>query len=338
MRVGSNPLKDKINEKSNYTHQVIIPVYIPNQEGYFKDSFKIFQFCLQSLFKTVHEKTFITIVNNGSCLEIKEYLNELFSTNRIHELIHSENIGKLNAILKGLAGNCIELVTISDADVLFLSGWQNESVKVFNHLPKVGVVGITPQFYTYRSNCNNIILENLFKSKLKFLPVKNPRALIQFYDSLGWKRDYNQAYLQYSLSYEITNDFYVIVGSGHFVATYRKDIFEQIISYVGYKMGGTSEKYLDDISLNKNYWRVTTSDNFAYHMGNTIEEWMNIEVNNQKESKNNIIVEEFSGRNEISSLEYFLINKLFRKIITQKNIKKLFYRMKGLPHDMINDY
>lgn len=338
MRIGSNPHKDKINEKSNYTHQVIIPVCIPNQEAYFKDSFKIFQFCIQSLIKTVHEKTFITIVNNGCCKEVKEYLDQLLFVNTIHELIHTENIGKLNAILKGLVGNNIDLVTISDADVLFLSGWQNESIKVFNHLPKVGVVGITPQFYTYRSHCNNIIFENLFNSKLKFLPVKNPNALIQFYDSLGWKRDYNQSYLKYALSYEITNDFFVIVGSGHYVATYRKDIFEKIISYLGYKMGGNSERYLDDIPLYKNYWRVTTSDNFAYHMGNTIEEWMSIEVDLQNGSRENIALKEIPRKNEISWIKYFFINKLFRIIITQKNIKKLFFKMKGLPSEMINDY
>jgi len=38
MRIGFNPHKDKIQEVSEYVHQVIIPVYIPNQEGYFKDS------------------------------------------------------------------------------------------------------------------------------------------------------------------------------------------------------------------------------------------------------------------------------------------------------------
>ena len=286
----------------------------------------------------MHNKTFITIVNNGSCSDVKEYLDELFSLNKIHELIHTENIGKVNAILKGLVGNNIELVTISDADVLFLSNWQYETIKVFNHLPEAGVVGIVPQFNIYRANCNNIIWYNLFNSKLKFLPIKNPNALIRFYDSVGWKRDYNQAYLQYALNFKITDDFTVIVGSGHFVATYRKDIFEQIIPYLGYKMGGNSEKYLDDIPLNKNYWRVTTSDNFAYHMGNTIEDWMGVEVNNQKKSNQNTTLKEFPRRNKISALKYFLINKLFRKIITQKKIKKMFLKMKGLPSEWITNY
>ena len=53
MRVGSNPHKDKPQDESVYSHQVIIPVYIPNQEEYFKDSFKIFKLCIESLFATI---------------------------------------------------------------------------------------------------------------------------------------------------------------------------------------------------------------------------------------------------------------------------------------------
>ena len=43
MRLGFNPHKDKQQIKSDYFHQVVIPVYIPNTEGYFEDSFEIFK-------------------------------------------------------------------------------------------------------------------------------------------------------------------------------------------------------------------------------------------------------------------------------------------------------
>ena len=113
MRVGFNPNKDKVLSKSDYNHQVIVPVYIPHQNDYFKDSFQILQFCLESLFKTCHDKTYITIVNNGSCEEVIIYLNQLHQENKIHEIIHTTTIGKLNAILKGLTGNKFELITAS---------------------------------------------------------------------------------------------------------------------------------------------------------------------------------------------------------------------------------
>ena len=81
------------------------------------------------------KKTFITLVNNGSCENVLVYLNELFSQKKIHELIHTDNIGKINAVFKGLSGNNIELVTITDADVLFLSNWQSQTATVFKKIP-----------------------------------------------------------------------------------------------------------------------------------------------------------------------------------------------------------
>ena len=67
MRIGDNPKKEKAIEQSEYFHQVVIPVYIPHFEGYYKESFLVFKACLDSLFQTSHSKTFVTIVNNGSC-------------------------------------------------------------------------------------------------------------------------------------------------------------------------------------------------------------------------------------------------------------------------------
>ena len=259
MRVGFNPYKDLPIEENPYNHQIIIPVYIPRQEEYFIDSFKILQICLESVFKTVHKKTFITIVNNGSCNEVKDYLNELFDTKKIHEVIHIDNIGKLNAILKGLIGNKIELVTIADSDVLFLENWQNETVSVYNSFPKAGVVGIVPQFRVFGHCCGNVIVENIFSKKLKFSPVKNLKALKKFYTSIGWGEDFENDNLKLTLTLE-NNSQLVVVGSGHFVATYKKEIFKQVITYIGYKLGGESEKYLDEAALEYGLWRLTTND------------------------------------------------------------------------------
>lgn len=336
MRIGFNPHKDKPQEPSAYLHQIVIPVYIPHQEGYFKDSFKILQLCLQSLFATIHSKTFITIVNNGSGDFVKNYLNELLELRKIHELIHTENIGKLNAILKGLAGNDIELVTISDADVLFLTHWQYETAKIFATVPKAGVVGIVPQFKTYKNHCGTILFDNLFNKKLKFLPVKNPKDLIKFYDSIGWKRDYNQDYLKYNLGIEINNDLRVLVGSGHFVATYKKDMFQEITTNLGYKLGGNSEEYLDKAPLRKGYWRLTTYDNYAYHMGNTFEDWMKeVAIIDYKYERIN---SNFYKNNKINTLFYIIKNRLFVKLISAKWLGKYFLKWKKLPKEMIRQY
>ena len=336
MRVGSNPHKDKPQDESVYFHQVVIPVYIPNKEGYFKDSFKIFQLCLESLFTTIHDKTFVTIVNNGSVDFVKEYLNKLLQEGKIQELIHTQNIGKLNAILKGLAGNEIELVTISDADVLFLPNWQIETAKIFSQLPKAGVVGIVPQFKMYEANCGTVLFDNFFNSNLKFIPVKNPNALIRFYDSIGWDRGYNSDYLEYNLGLEINPSLKFLVGSGHFVATYKKDMFQEIATYLGYKLGGNSEGFLDQAPLKKGYWRLTTQDSYACHMGNTIEDWMVAPLENN--SSIDFSSFNFKKNKRVNPIVYFVKNRLFVKFISVKWMVKLFLKWKKLPKEMIKKY
>ncbi|KIC03395.1 hypothetical protein OA88_03190 [Flavobacterium sp. JRM] len=336
MRIGFNPYKDQDLPRSEYLHQIIIPVYIPNQEAYFKDSLAILKLCLESLFATTHDKTFITIVNNGSDIVIVSYLDLLLKENKIHELIHTQNIGKLNAILKGLVGNNIELVTISDSDVLFLNDWQKETINIFKSVSKAGVVGIVPQFKMYESNCGNQLFDTILSSKLRFIPVKNKEALIRFYDSLGWKRDYNQDYLEYNLGLKVSKNQSVLIGSGHFVATYKKDIFTEIISYINFKMGGTSEAYLDKKPLEKDYWRLTTSDNYAYHMGNTLEDWMIVPQTLQENKEE--LKYGFKKNETISPFLYWIKNKLFVKFISIKVLIKLFLKWKKLPKEMISKY
>ena len=338
MRIGHNPYKDKPNQNSEYLHQMVIPVFIPNQSDYFKESFKVLKLCLQSIFATTHNKTFITVVNNGSCLEIQQYLDKLFETNQIHEIIHTQNIGKLNAILKGLAGNNIELVTISDSDVLFINGWQQETISVFNQISKVGVVGIVPQFNMHKVNSFNILFDNLFNKKIRFLPIKNPDDLSKFYDSIAWDKNYNHDYLKFSLGLVWNQDLNVLIGSGHFVATYKKDIFEQIISNIPYKMGGNSESYLDEIPLEKDYWRVTTCNNYAYHIGNTIEDWM-FEINKEIVIVNNETINYgFDKLNKISKLKFLLKNKILQIILKNNSCYKIFLKWKKLPTKMIKNY
>ena len=338
MRVGLNPHKDEPLEKTKYLHQVIIPVYIPNFEGYFKDSFVILKHSLNSLLQSVHSQTMITIVNNGSCNEVVEYLDSLFEANKIQEIIHTENLGKLNSILKGLVGNSIELITISDADVLFLKDWQKETVAVYNHFPKAGVVGIVPQIRMFEYFSSNLIFENFFSKDLKFASVKNPEAFKKFYYSIGWQEDYNRDYTRWSLGIE-TNNFRALVGSGHFVATYRRELFDEMKTYLGFKLGAETERYLDQKPLEKGLWRLTTNDNFAYHMGNVAEDWMETEV--QKNSVSEVIttpLKHFPSSKKVSSFSFFIKNKVFAKIFDRKPFRQYFYKMKGLPKEVAKHY
>lgn len=339
MRVGFNPNKDKVQLPIEFFHQVIIPVYIPNSEGYFKDSFQILKYCLESLFKTIHPKTFVTLVNNGSSQDVVDYLNELHQKGKIQEVIHSTNIGKLNAILKGISGHNFSFVTVSDCDVLFLNSWQEETYKVFENFPKTGAVCPTPSSRSLKNHTSNIWFDLFFSKSLFFSKVKNPKALNLFAKSVGNPDFYNQTHLEKYLTVS-NKDAKAVVGAGHFVTTYRKEVFENNnLKYSNFMLGGNSEsKLLDTPVIEKGMWRLSTEDNFAYHLGNVEEKWM-------KETLDVLLPNDFSVDKPIilkkvrfSKWELFIKNKLFSKIITQKKIWKYCIKYKGLSNEEAINY
>ena len=170
---------------------------------------------------------------------------------------------------------------------------------------------------------------------MKFLPVKNPEALERFYKSIGW-HDWISDFQNIALGYEVTGGLKVYLGSGHFVATYKKDIFDEIITYSNFKMGGLSEDYLDQSPLKKDYWRLTTYDNFAYHMGNVYEDWMSEIVHSNNETYK--FSSNFPTFKTISTIEYFFKTKILKTIFKSRKVRMLFFWFKNLPKEMISEY
>lgn len=274
MRIGDNPQRDKKVDLGNYFHQVIVPVYIPNVEGYYKSSFEVFKLSILSIIKTSHAKTYISIISNGSCKEVTDYIADLFKANKIHDFVVAGPIGKVNAILKGLAGSNFSMVTITDGDVLFLNDWQKATYAVYEHFPKAGVVGIVPNPSLGYYKTANIFRDNLFSKKIKSSKIKNVNGVLKFAESVGqldyFKSKYADTYLTVS-----NKNFKAVLGCGHFVATYRSEIFDlNFIRKTEYVLGGDSEEcLLDDKALQSNLWRLATEDNYAYHLGNAADDW-----------------------------------------------------------------
>jgi hypothetical protein len=337
MRLGFNPNKDKEISKSEYFHQVIIPVYIPNQEGYFKDSFEILKLCLYSLWKTSHSKTYVTIVNNGSCEIIVDYLNVLYKENRIQELVHVSNIGYINAMLKGVAGQKFDLITTSDADVLFLNGWQEATYQLFQNFSRCGAVCPTPSSRSLRTFTSNIYWDFLFSKKIRFKEVVNQEALKKFGISIGNENFYNDIQLKKNLTISNNNQT-AVIGAGHFVVTYRASIFDTLEKrYTEYIMGGGSDDLFDVPVVKKGFWRLSTADNYTYHMGNVLEVWMHDEVSKLKESdlENSFKLKFVKSKGK---LEYLIKTKMFGKIILKKNRMKYFLMWKGLSKREAENY
>lgn len=337
MRVGFNPQKDKLFEKNFFFHQIVIPVYIPHHNDYFKDSFQILKYCLESLFKTSHCRTYVTIVNNGSCDEVTEYLNELFNERKIHELINTTNIGYINAMLKGISGQDFLFFTTADADVLFLNNWQEKSYELFQAFPKTGAVSPSPNSRVLRYFTSNILFEKGFLNRVRFTENKDPEAMKAFAKSVGNENLFNSINLQKCLTVSNSNTR-ALIGAGHFIVTYRSSIFDRLEKrFTKYILGGDSDFIFDKPVIKNGYWRLSTEENFAFHMGNVKEEWMIETLNGLYDNKKDISAPQLRPI-KYSKLFTWLKAEVFSRLIFRNPFWKMFLRYKGLTKEEANQY
>lgn len=333
MRIGANPEKENNQLSVEHYHRVVIPIYIPNlEEDYFKDGLVILKLCIQSLLKTIHSKTKISLIDNGCCNEVIEYLQSLYNEHDcIDQLLNSKiNLGKVNAIYSAVKSNLEPLITIADADVMFLENWQSEVEKVFANFPEAGMVSPVPSSLGYRSKfVNSTIYYGLFKGKIKFEDVISSEGLKKFQESIG--RDmYDPIHLEKYLTVS-NKKATAVIGCGHFVATLRVEVFKSAPAEVCQHkiVGGSENLYFDIPNDQAGFLRLATKNNYAYHLGNAFESWMEKKMEEVlSSSSNNEILKELPEAQPMSRLQYY-IGKLFR-IFLFKKFKRQYFKLKGI--------
>jgi len=339
MRVGDNPVRDQQIQKSDAFHRVIIPLYIPNEEGYYADAFQIFKYCLLSVKKTSCSFIKISVVSNGSCAEVNEKLATLLNENAIDELIIEKSpVGKINSVLKALRTADERLITVTDADVLFDNNWEKAVLEVFKAFPKAGSVSPVPVFRTHFRHTGNIWIKYFFSKKLFFRPVKNPEGLTAFAKSIGW------SWLDLKFKDVIgtlkAKDTLAVLGCSHFVVTYKREVFnESPKTNTNYLLGGNSERlYLDIPVLKMGGYRLATYDNHAFHMGNSLEPWMKNVFDNLTTNEKQIVDYSFLKKLKKNKQDYFLGEKIFKRIIGIKRIQNYLLKCKGLTKEQIKNF
>ena len=339
MRKGENTSKDVFLERKESFHRIIIPLYIPHEKEYYKQSYQIFEMCLDSIHKTTVNNVEISVICNACSSEVNERVFNLFNRGRIDEfIVVREGIGKINALLKALRTSEERLITITDADVLFLNGWEEAVINVFEAFPKAGVVSPVPIFRKHNNLTYNIWFDYLFSKKLRFTEVKNPEALTRFANSIGWPW-LDEKYKDIILTLSGSNNIRAVVGSPHFVATYKKEIFQTLPKEnSNFQLGGNSElKYTDEPVIKCDGYRLATEDNYGYHLGNVIEEWM-LEAYEKLRPQTKKKSEPSLKKLQPSWINYALKSRLFRKLITYPIMLKGFLKNKGLPKGKLKHY
>ncbi|WP_373056901.1 glycosyltransferase family A protein [Zunongwangia sp. H14] len=326
MRSGSNPQKKTKKLHLTIQHRVVVVTYIPKLQGYYANSLEVLKMCLDSLIKANDNTYKITVVNNGSCKAVFELLHS-YAHQDIDTIIHHRtNIGKIDAVIGAARGSREDYITLSDSDILFTIGWNRATMQVFKAFKNVGSVSPIPfrhgLYYGTSSTLGKILFR---KVKYYYKPIpENYEEHNKYLTSINWNNEKDN---NINWPFIESNSVKAIVGSGHQVLTLKRGILFETVPFNPSLtlVGGDSEyRYIDEPIDKAGLMRLGTYNNYAYHMGNEVEEWMYEKLENEiglnADYNYGDSLFNFRKTNENDSKVYKLKKYLLKKAF------KIFYR------------
>jgi hypothetical protein len=280
MRHGVNPQKLNPQLEDYPLHQIIIPVYIPNFEGYFQNSLEVLDLCLQSLQLSIYGHNIgITVISNGSADEavfsLKSYLDRGWITQLI---INEKNRGKIDSIIAAARGSFAKLITFADADVFFKPGWLEATYDIFSTFPECGQVSPFPA-PSMIEQAPSTVLGAVLRRNLKLRGVVTQEDFDQIIGMLGVKKDPNHTYRDAQYIVE-RGACVACVGCDHFITTVYRDVLRAIPGQPSLKaiVGNSEFLYIDLPPEKLSMWKLSTPKLLVYHIGNTPEDWMRDDI------------------------------------------------------------
>lgn len=285
MRVGRNPAL-KVERTSVHTRVTLATiVYIPFLSGYYAQSLDVLKLCLNSLRAHTDKPCELFVFDNGSCPEVHSYLiGELEQGHIDYLLLSKENLGKAgawNILFEAVPG---EVVMYCDSDIFFKPGWLAEHLRILDTFPNVGMVTGLPirqQVGVYTSG------------GFSRLQTEHPEISVERGDFIS--EDAMRAYCagvsrnfdEYLPSVQHIQDIRLekdgvraLLGACHFqFVTLRSVVramlpFEAKVLLNGNVNAVGSEVELDQKIEQMQLLRLSTTDVYVHHLGNTLTpEW-----------------------------------------------------------------
>lgn len=275
MRVGTNPLKHQAVLPVYKRHRIIMPVYIPSEEGYFASAFEIFRMSFESLLaSTDTERVSITIIDNACVAPVAAYIDRAVAEGKIDRLIrHAVNRGKPDAVAGELMASFEPYVTLADCDVLFLPGWLNRVEEVYAAWPAAGAVSPAGQPKTAFHANDTTWIYGAIRGQIKLGKYVEDADMRQFAHSVGNPALYTDRELarQFVLSSGGTR---ALIGGGHFVITLRRECYRDFAYQPRLEGTGHGMRAIDRQVDARGWLRLSTTRAYVLHLGNTPEPWM----------------------------------------------------------------
>lgn len=272
MRKGQNPAKSAKSVAKPERITVALLNYIPFLSGFYAETLDVLKVSLESMRRDAGLPFDLMIFDNGSCVEVRDYLVKEKEEGRIQYLILSEkNMGKGGAWNVMLAGAPGEIIAYTDADVLFYPKWLSRSVEILETFPNVGMVTARPfrtppEFYEatlkWARDAEHAKLEDG-----QFIPWE---TFLEFNLSLGQTEEENRKVYAETRDWRLVyKGVTAMAGASHWQFTAYKSKLQQFLPFdMDKPMGQVRQldKRINDAGL----LRLMVSDPLAMNMSNTL--------------------------------------------------------------------
>ncbi len=294
MRIGKNPLKDrsiKIVPPCKITAGVLS--FIPETVGYHKDSLAILELCLNSMRKNADRVFDLMVVDNGSCEEVRTYLQQQLDGGLIDILIlNKQNIGYINGLLQILHSAPGELVFHSDSDIYYRPGWIQAHLDIMENYPRVGLVGGIPirNLSNYRTTSTLAWAgEHATEVSFESGDLIPKEWLLEYYQSLGYSSGpWLSEFMSHPDYHVRVNNVSAYIGASHMQFLIRKSVVNELPLGLDISVAMASpEMVLDQVLDEKGYLRLSAAAPYVYHLGNALtEDWAIAEYQKLRDGSN----------------------------------------------------
>lgn len=286
MRVGSNPYKRITGVKTHTRVTIALLVHIPNNTGYFEESFRILRLCLHSIYCNTVEPYELLVFDNGSNQQVVKFILDEQGKGRIDYFIRSNmNLGKVNALNILISACPGEYVVYSDSDVFFFPDWMRAHIDILETFPNVGMVtGLPMRHLVDRETvATKFIARNDPEFQIDEGNLLDIETIVAFCDGVSYPlKDYLERYgdgKDMKLRYRGVEAY---VGASHFQFAARKEILLNIlplsVDTSAMLLDKNSDRQLDHLLDVRGYMRLSTRKAYVHHLGNHLSDhWRKIE-------------------------------------------------------------